>query len=67
MFKMGSLVGDGTDITVAYNYDPFVLTLPEGNYTGTNLASGIADLLNGFAVTFDSEVIYNHATGSTTI
>ena len=34
------------------NYDPFVLTLPEGIYTGANLASGIQDLLKGFAVTF---------------
>ena len=49
---MGYLIGGGTDMTVAYNYDPFVLTLPECNYTGAHLASGIQDLLNGFAVTF---------------
>ena len=42
---------------MAYNYDPFVLILPEGNYTGANLASGIQDLLNGFAVTFGFEVL----------
>ena len=24
---MGYLIGGGTDMTVAYNYDPFVLTL----------------------------------------
>ena len=34
-----------------HSYDPFVLTF-EGTYTGANLASGIQDLLNGFAVTF---------------
>ena len=51
-FKMEYLIGGGADMTVAYNYDPFVLTLPEGNYTGANLAPGIQELLNGFAVTF---------------
>ena len=47
--KMESLNG----FDMAYNYDPFVLTLHKGNYTGANLASGTQDLLNGFAVTFD--------------
>ena len=37
----------------AYRWDPFMLTLPEGNYTGANPASGIQELLNGFAATFD--------------
>ena len=53
---MGYLIGGGTDMTVGYNYDPYVLTLPEGNYTGANLASGIQELLNGFAATVGSEV-----------
>ena len=52
---------------VAYNYDPFVLTLPRGNYTGANLASGIQDLLKGFAVTFGFEVLYHPARGTITI
>ena len=60
---MGYLSG----FNMAYNYDPFVLTLPEGNYTGANLASGMQDLLNGFAVTFDFEVLYHTARGTITI
>ena len=52
---------------MACNYDPLGLTLPEGNYTGANLASGIQDLLNGFAVTFGFEVLYHPARGTTTI
>ena len=51
----------------AYSYDPFVLTLPGGNYTGANLASGIQDLINGFAVTFGFEVLYHPARGTITI
>ena len=39
--KMKYLTGGGTDMTVAYNYDPFASTSPEGNYTGAHLASGI--------------------------
>ena len=31
---MGYPIGGGTDMTVAYNYDPFVPTLPEGNTQG---------------------------------
>ena len=52
---------------MAYNYDAFVLILHGGNYTGANLATGIQDLLNGFAVTFDFEVLYHPARGTTTI
>ena len=48
-------------------YDVFVLTVPEGNYTGANLASGIQYLLNGFAVTFGFEVLYHLARGTITI
>ena len=44
--KMGYLNG----FEMAYNYDPFVLTLLEGNYTGANLATAIQDLLDGFVV-----------------
>ena len=67
IFKIMYLAGGGTDITEEYNYNPHVLTLPEGNYTGTQMASAIQDLLNNFAVNFDFEVLYNHATGSITI
>ena len=52
---------------MASNYDPLVLTLPESNFTGANLASGIQDLLNRFAVTFGFEVLYHPARGTTTI
>ena len=54
-------------MTVEYNYDPYVLTLPEGNYTGANLATAIQELLNGFAVTFGFEVLYHPARGTITI
>ena len=54
--QMGYFIGGGTDMTIGYNYDPYVLTLPEGNYDGANLATGIQDLLNGFAATFGFEV-----------
>ena len=60
-------IGGGTDTTVGYNYDPCVLTLPEGNYTGANLAIAIQELINGFAVTFGSEVLYHPARGTITI
>ena len=53
IFKMEYLIGGGSETVVAYNYDPYVLTLPEGNYTGANLAIAIQELLNGFAVTFN--------------
>ena len=53
---MGYLIGGGTGMTVGYNYDPCVLTLPGGNYTGAKLAIAIQELLNGFAVTFGFEV-----------
>ena len=33
------LAGGGYEITEGYNYDPFVLTLPEGNYTGPQMAA----------------------------
>ena len=52
---------------MAYRYDPFILTLPEGNYTGAKLAAGIQDLLNGFAVTFNFEVVYHPARGTVSI
>ena len=52
---------------MAYNWDPFVSTLLEGSNTGANLATGIQDLLNGFAVTFDFEVSYHPARGTNSI
>ena len=54
-------------MTVCFNYDPYVLTLPESNCTGANLASGIQELLNGLAATFDFEVLYLPARGTITI
>ena len=61
------LAGGGYDITEEYNYDPFVLTLPEGNYTGPQMAAAIQELLNSFNVTFDFEVLYHPARGTITI
>ena len=43
---------------------PYVFTIPEGNYNGYRLASGIQDLLNDLEdVNFTFDVIYNTATG----
>ena len=53
------------DTTRAYDWLPYVLTIPEGNYNGYRLASGIQDLLNDLEdVIFTFEVIYNMATGA---
>ena len=57
----------GYDITEEYNYNPHVFTLPEGSYTGPQMASAIQELLNGFNVTFDFEVLYHPARGTITI
>ena len=59
--------GGGYEMTEEYNYNPYVLTLPEGNYTGPQMAAAIQELLNGFAVTFDFEVLYHSARGTITI
>ena len=61
------LSGGGTDITEEYKYSPHVLTLPEGNYTGPQMAPAIQELLNGVAVTFGFEVLYHSARGTITI
>ena len=61
------LAGGGFDIKEEYNYDPHVLTSPEGNYTGLQMAAAIQELLNGFNVTFDFEVLYHLARGTFTI
>ena len=39
------LSGGGTDITEEYNYNPHVLTLPEGNFPGPQMAAAIQELL----------------------
>ena len=44
-----------------------VLILPEGNYTRSNPATAIQELLNGFADTFTFEVIYHPARGTVSI
>ena len=64
---MEYLAGGGYETTVEYDYNPYVLTLPEGNYTGIQMATAIQELLNGFAVTFDVEVLYQPARGTITI
>ena len=52
------------DTTRTYNWLPYALTLPVGNYNGFNLASGIQDLLNANEINFTFEVVYNTATGT---
>ena len=67
IFKTMYLAGGGYEITEGYNYNPYVVTLPEGNYTGPQMAAAIQDLSNGFAVTFGFEVLYLSARGTITI
>ena len=51
--------------TETYNWLPYVLTIPEGNYDGYRLASGIhQDLLNSIEMNFTFEVKYNTAKGT---
>ena len=52
------------DTTRTYNWLPYVLTLPVGNYNGFNLASGIQDSLNANEINFTFEVVCNNATGT---
>ena len=61
------LAGGGYHVTEEYNYDPHVLTLPEGNYTGPQTASAIQESLNGVNVAFDVDVLYHPARGTITI
>ena len=61
------LAGGGYEMTEEYNYNPHVLTLPEGNYTDPQMATAIQELLNGFTVSFDFEVVYHPARGTITI
>ena len=67
IFKTEYLVGGGDQQGFAYNYDPFILNIPEGNYTGVALANAIQELLNNFSATFLFEAVYNPARGSITI
>ena len=52
------------DGSATYNWLPYVLTLPVGNYNGLNLASSIQNLLNANEINFTFEVVYNAATGT---
>ena len=67
IFKMTYLAGGGLEVTEEYDFNPYVLNLPEGNYTGPQMAAAIQELLNGFAVTFGFEVLYHSARGTITI
>ena len=51
----------------AYNYDAYVLEIPEKNYTGDTLASTIQELLTSFAVNYNFAVSFNVSTGSISI
>ena len=53
-----------SDTTETYNWLPYVLTIPEGNYDGYRLASGIQGLLNSIEINFTFEVKYNTAAGT---
>ena len=50
--------------SATYNWFPYVITIPEGNYDGYRLASGLQDLINSIEINFTFEVKYNTATGS---
>ena len=50
IIKMMYLAGGGYHITEEHNYNPYVLELPQGNYTGPQMAAAIQELLNGFAL-----------------
>ena len=63
IFKMVFFSGFG----FACRWDPFISLLRESDYTGVTLASGIQDLLNGFAVTLYFEVVYHPARGTISI
>ena len=52
------------DTTRTYNWLPYVLILPDGNYNGYSLAPSIQDLLNANETNFTFEVVYNTATGT---
>ena len=67
IFKMFYLAGGGYEMTEEYNYNPYVLELPQGNYTGPQMAAVIQELLNGFSLSFDFEVLYHPARGTITI
>jgi len=58
------VINDDHHATTTYNWFPYVLTLPDGNYNGLNLASSIQDLLNANEINFTFEVVYNTATGT---
>ena len=53
-----------SDATATYNWLPYVLTIPEGNYDGYRLATGIQDLLNSIELNFTFEVKYHTAAGT---
>ena len=52
------------DPTRTYNWLPYVLTLPGGNYNGYTLASSIQGLLNANEINFTCKVVYNTAAGT---
>ena len=49
------------------NWIPYVLNVPEGNYSGSNLVTAIQELLNGLDENFTFEVKYNPARGTVNI
>ena len=51
------------DESITYNWIPYVLNIPDGNYSGSNLVTAIQDLLNALDGNFTFEVIYNPARG----
>ena len=55
------------DESITYNWTPYALNIPEGNYSGSNLVTAIQDLLNALDGNFTFEVIYNPARGTVNI
>ena len=53
-----------SDTTETYNWFPYLITIPESNYDGYRLASGIQDLINSIEINFTFEVKCNTAAGS---
>ena len=52
---------------MSYNWVPYVLHVPGGNYSGSNLVTASQELPNGLDENFIFEVMYNPARGTVNI
>ena len=55
------------DASITCNWIPYVLNIPEGNYSCSHLVTAIQDLLNALDGNFTFEVTYNPARGTVSI